>query len=283
MQLRARLVHAETGRRVVRVTARLGTQVLGSALGEAADAEQAEDRARERLLARLATAAANGGEAARAGSGSEAPRRLPGPQPLEEPRAIPPVLPSVREAEAGDDAGPGGDAVIAPDAVIATDTVALEPAADPEDWSAELARIDLQLRRLGWSRDQESVYLQRAFSHASRSHLTTWPDLMAYLRSLESLEEGSDPAQAPIPLRRRDLLAQSDQLLARLGWQAARGREFLERHLGVSSRQQLDDRQLLEFNMLLEGELLAGPVAAMPAEGAHASLGSSVRQEERHR
>jgi hypothetical protein len=63
---------------------------------------------------------------------------------------------------------------------------------------------------------------------------------------------------ASVPLRRSELLAQGDALLAQLGWSAEQGRAFLERELNRVSRQQLNDMQLLQFNMLLEGELLAG-------------------------
>jgi hypothetical protein len=140
-----------------------------------------------------------------------------------------------------------------------------EPPADPEDWSQELTAIDLQLRRLGWTREQEGVYLQRAFGHPSRSRLTRYSDVRAYLMALEALERGSDPAVAAVPLRRSELLAQGDALLAQLGWSAEQGRAFLERELQRISRQQLSDVQLLEFNMLLEGELLAGDAAMAPA------------------
>ena len=149
---------------------------------------------------------------------------------------------------------------------------ATEPAADPEDWSSELAGLELQLRRLGWSRDEEASYLQRAFGHPSRSRLTTYADLRAYLGALEGLASGADPCRAPVPLRRRDLLTLSDQLLAELGWTGEQARPFLERHLGASSRQQLSDSQLLQFNMLLENELLAAEPGdgRMPAESAAA-------------
>jgi hypothetical protein len=133
---------------------------------------------------------------------------------------------------------------------------AAAPPADPEDWSSELARLDLELRRLGWSREQEGEYLQRAFSHPSRSRITSYTDLKSYLDVLEGLPPGAEPASSPVPLRRRDLLAQSDQLLVALGWQGEQARQFLEQQLGASSRQQLNDSKLLHFNMLLEGELL---------------------------
>ena len=43
-----------------------------------------------------------------------------------------------------------------------------------------------------------------------------------------------------------------------LGWKGEQARHFLEQQLGASSRSQLSDPQLLQFNMLLEGELLDG-------------------------
>jgi hypothetical protein len=79
---------------------------------------------------------------------------------------------------------------------------------------------------------------------------------VAYLRSLRLLQQGADPASAPVPLRRKDLLEQCDQLLNSLQWDAQRGRQLLEQHFRLNSRQQLSDEQLLQFNMLLEEALM---------------------------
>jgi len=127
---------------------------------------------------------------------------------------------------------------------------------DPQDWSAELTHLDLQMRRLGWDRDREATYLQRSFGHPSRDRITVYADLIAYLQAIEALEPGCDPTAAAVPLRRADLLDQCNLLLQQLGWDGAMGRGFLEKHLGVSSRQQLKDADLLRFNMLLEEETL---------------------------
>jgi hypothetical protein len=132
----------------------------------------------------------------------------------------------------------------------------VEPQADPDDWSDELAELDVQLQRIGWDRSQEGQYLQRAFGHPSRNRLTAYADLVSYLRFLRNLTTGSDPNSAPVPLRRKDLLEQSDQLLRSLQWDAARGRQLLEQQFQLSSRQQLSDEQLLQFNMLLEESIL---------------------------
>ena len=251
LSFRARLVHAEAGERGVQLSAWRGSQCLGSALGEAENAELAEERALERLQRRL-----NQQAPAPAAAPAEPPvrhavvRRPPAeetsdPAPAAAPEAVQPTLPQAPVVEAQ------------------------EPATDPEDWSDELAEIDIQLKRLGWERSQEGTYLQRAFGHPSRNRITNYADLAAYVRSLRVLEPGCDPASASIPLRRRDLLHQSDQLLASLQWDANRGRQALEQQFNLSSRQQLSDEQLLAFNMQLETTLIgAGSGApAAPSPG----------------
>jgi hypothetical protein len=40
--------------------------------------------------------------------------------------------------------------------------------------------------------------------------------------------------------------------LKQLDWSADQARAFLQQQLGLTSRQQLSDEQLLQFNMLLE-------------------------------
>lgn len=254
MPVHLRLVHAEPGSRVVEASAMEKGEMLAMALGEGLTAEAAEDQARQRLQLLLAPANATSAIAARDPSIPEpghpgvsqhqvsgrtvAPARSPAP------------LAAATDPEATPDPAPASGVE--------------EPAADPEDWSTELARIDLALKRIGWQRDQEGLYLERAFGHPSRSRLTTYNDLLAYLRQVEQLEPGSDPLMAPVPLRRADLLSQSDVLLGQLGWDAPQGRQFLEQNLGRGSRQQLSDAELLQFNMLLEEALLAAGPAAQP-------------------
>ena len=240
MQLQARLVHAEPGSRVVEVSAMAGDTPLGSALGEAPNAEEAEERALARLQQRLQ------------GSTAAPSKPEPSPRPAQNPTASYPAT-----SKPSQQASPEPQLQL-PELPLrepAAEPVA-EPPPDPDDWSSELAQLDLELRRLGWQREQEALYLERAFGHPSRSRLTSYGDLVAYLQALQGLTPGSDPALAPVPLRRRDLLSQCDQLLDQLQWNASQGRQCLEQHFQLSSRQQLSDSQLLQFNMLLEEQLI---------------------------
>ena len=247
MLIEIQLAHAEPGRRVVLARAMGDRGCLAMALGEADTAEAAEDQARQRLAAQLEALPPKPLRPSARSTG-----QLPPPAPTQAPpEATPSPLALTPPAVEPVAAAPPAETAAAP-----TAEPPVEPPMDPEDWSAELANLELQLKRLGWSRDQESTYLLRAFGHGSRSRLTRYSDLVGYLQALAGLSPDDDPARCPVPLRRTDLLGQCDQLLAQLGWDAARGRHLLEAQFGCSSRQQLNDAQLLEFNMQLESELL---------------------------
>lgn len=131
-----------------------------------------------------------------------------------------------------------------------------EPIQEPEDWSDELTAVELELQRLGWDRHQEGIYLERAFALASRNRLVNYADLVIYLKALRTLEPPCSAATAAIPLLRAAMLKASDQLLSQLQWGADQGRSFLAEHFGHSSRLQLSDDQLQQFNGLLQKQLL---------------------------
>lgn len=275
--LKARLVHAEPGSRVVEVSAWRGEQCLGSCLGEAADAEQAEQRARQRLQGLLeATPAAPALKQPQppTETAPEQPQAV-APPPAAAPPAAPVAAPAAAPAPRTSLVRHGGPTPSLPKVPPSSHTAGGDPApmapqepqADPDDWSEELAELDIQLQRIGWDRSQEGQYLERCFGHPSRSRITSYADLVSYLRGLRTLPVGATPANAAVPLRRSELLQQSDQLLQSLRWEAAQGRDLLEQHFQLSSRQQLNDEQLLQFNMLLEGELIqagSGQPAAAP-------------------
>ena len=263
MEFRVRLVHADAQRRVVRVGAFEGDHCLGSALGEASNAEEAEDRARDRLLQRLS------------GPDAEARHRHP-PAAAPPPKVAPPAaarppqtfVPSVvapapvassapKEVAPPVDLSPPADGDrIPPASRIAEAHEPREPLPEPEDWSADLTQLDRLLGTLGWGRDEERIYVRRLFGQSGRSRLTRHADLMVLRRALEALPPGSPPDSAPLPLLRSELLAQCDALLASLCWTTERARQCLEGHFAVNSRQRLSDDQLLAFNLLLEGELI---------------------------
>ena len=248
------LLHADAQRVIVRISAGQGL-ALQSALGEGSTAEIAEDRARQRL----AQGSAQLPVQTLASAPAPAPEASPAPVPASAPPS-PPPQPQL-ELQPNPEPQPPSPAPAAPAPVAAELPVIPEPVheppAEPDDWSEELTAVEMELQRLGWQREQEGEFLQRAFGHPSRTRLVNYADVVAYLKALRCLEPGCSPASAPVPLRRPDLLRCSDELLGQLQWGAAQGRQLLEEQFGKASRQQLSDEQLLQFNQLLEENLLA--------------------------
>ena len=276
MRTHSQLCHVTSDRCVVLVEAYEGTTPLGSALGEGGTAAEAEDQALSRLRSRLAASKTAPVETAVNSSSQqsvavgmqmagtkqpEAIRRVaqspqtssdPAKQtPMTQPPSVQP--PSAQPSSAQPTGSADGSTVL--ESAIDPEPPSESPT-DPEDWSEELTAIDLELQRVGWDRDSEKIYLERAFGHASRHRLTRFSDLVAYLKRLRDLSAGSDPQHAEIPLRRSDLVAQGDEILKRLDWSQQQAKDFLHHHVQANSRQQLTDEQLLNFNMLLEEQLI---------------------------
>jgi hypothetical protein len=255
MNIRVELCHVDTLRCVVRVEAWDHTGLLASSLGEAPNAEDAEDRAVQRLTRRFETQNAQEHQQDQATEAAAPPtqgaslghvtRRLESAQ---HPAPQPASAPTTRR----------GSATLRDDDASAS---AVEPPSeaptDPDDWSEELTAIDFELKRIGWGRDQERQYLERAFGHASRHRLTRYADLIAFLRQLRQIQPGETPDQSAVPIRRGDLITQGDQMLSSLGWSGEQARSFLQQHLNSTSRQQLSDEQLLQFNLLLEEQAMS--------------------------
>ncbi|MEJ6828323.1 MAG: hypothetical protein QNK79_09375 [Synechococcus sp. ArSW.bin.68] len=265
MKTKVEICHIDSNRCVVRVSGIEEDQDLGSSLGEAADAEQAEDRARERLMERLL----------KTKTPTERKRITESPVKKQEQGVVKPhkdqqsATKNEQNQSGPSSIPPSQDQASQPKAVSGQITEQLsEPTAeqiqepseaptDPDDWSEELTAIDLQLKRIGWTREHEHKYLERAYGHGSRHKLTRYSDLVSYLNKLKSLEEGAEAGAVLTPLRRSDLITQGDEMLTSLKWDQERAKSFLKSKLRATSRQQLSDEQLLEFNMFLEEELIA--------------------------
>ena len=261
MNIRVELCHVDTLRCVVRVEAWKDEHLIGSSLGEASTAEDAEDRAWQRLRRRLDSTHHESEEhdaslKATAGTSRSAPSELirkgaSHPQPSSPvPLSDQPSNPSAATSEVK----PAVQQEIRPSDVAIE--IPSESPTDPDDWSEELTAIDFELKRIGWARDQERQYLERAFGHGSRHRLTRYADLVAFLRQLRQIQPGESPDQSAVPIHRSDLISQGDQMLLTLGWTGEQARAFLQQTLNSTSRQQLSDEQLLQFNMLLEEQIL---------------------------
>ena len=126
---------------------------------------------------------------------------------------------------------------------------------EPEEWSKELTEIDVIIKKLKWTRTEENKYLLENFGYADRNRITSYKELQKYLCSLKAVKKTDQLGLDKEDSIKSKLLNESDNLLSKLAWNTTKAREFLKIKMNLTSRQQLDHDQLVEFNNLLEVEL----------------------------
>ncbi|MES1022597.1 hypothetical protein ABN584_06830 [Gloeocapsa sp. BRSZ] len=102
----------------------------------------------------------------------------------------------------------------------------------PIDLSDALLKIDVLLKRLGWSAEHESEYLERTYKKRSRQFLTE-TEVVEFQDYLE-------------------LLAKTGDEMKRLKWSVQKGRDYLLQTYNKRKRTSLTHQELLEFLQYLE-------------------------------
>ena len=209
MRIVSRLCHVSENKTIVQVSGWSNDKNLGSALAEAPTVELAEDKAISRLNERL-----------NVGTNYETDKRSNNENKLKNPVKI--ELPKNNKLEK-------------------TNIIK-----EPSDWSNELARIDLEIERLKWSRDDEKDYLEKKFGYNSRNKITNYSDILEYLTLLKKIDR-LDRIEDNLNTRIKTLIDNSDTILRDLSWDNKQGREFLQKEFNVSTRKELDENQLISF------------------------------------
>ena len=246
MRTKVKICFIDSTRCIVRVTGFDGELSLGSCLGEAASAEQAEDSARQRLIERIKGYEQSHETKTRETESKNQPEKKEASrltaQELSKKRNL-----SERNAQTTHQ--------IQEKEATKANQETNEAPTDPEDWSEELTAIDIQLKRIGWNRDKEQIFLERAYGHGSRHKLTKYSDIVSFLSQLTKLEKGVNADIAPIPHKRGDLILEGDTIIQKLGWKKEDAKEFLQKKFDETSRQKLSDEQLIKFNQLIKNQL----------------------------
>jgi len=144
--------------------------------------------------------------------------------------------------------------------------VAPEPVASPaqahDDWSEELADIEVELKRLGWTPEQQQEHLQRTYGRRSLALITDYADLVDFLGYLRGLPMAiAEPPAAPVvptpmPVAsaaapgaglREGMMEQSLALVKRLAWTNRQAVDHLQRTYSKATRQDLTDAELQDF------------------------------------
>ena len=116
---------------------------------------------------------------------------------------------------------------------------------EPNDWSNELIAIDSEIKRLNWSRDDEISFLQKNIGYNNRNKITKYDELINYLNILKKVEIPNTSKSNSFDFN--SIIEESDNVLKDLSWDYKQGREYLQKEFNVSTRKELDEKQLISF------------------------------------
>tara|TARA_B100000579_G_C22638486_1_gene760235 strand:- start:118 stop:783 length:666 start_codon:yes stop_codon:yes gene_type:complete len=207
MRIESRLCHLTDNKAIVQVNGWLDEKNLGSALGEGTTVEIAEDNAISRLNKRI-----NGDKNIEASTKSIHEDKIETPLKIELPKS---------------------------------EMIENNINNEPSDWSNELTAIDLEIKRLKWSRDDEIKFLDNAFGYNNRNKITNYSDILKYLSLLK--KTNTQNQSKLIKGNINSLIEESDNILRDLSWDNIQGREFLQKEFNVSTRKELNETQLISF------------------------------------
>ena len=208
MRIESKLCHISENKAVVLVNGWVEDKNVGSALAEATTVEDAEDKAISRLHKRLNIF-----------NGKEQKVIIKNDKVFNKPSAV--ELPISNKIN----------------------TVNVDQ--DPSDWSNELASIDIEIERLNWSREDEVNFLEKNFGYNNRNKITKYSDLLNYLSLLKKNE--CITSSNFIKDRISKMIKETDIILMELSWDHKQGREYLQKEFNVSTRKELDEKQLMSF------------------------------------
>ena len=208
MRFESQLCHISQNKVIVKVNAWINDKNLGSALAESSTVELAEDKAIGRLNTRLDI------------NKAEESKIIPNKQNnIKDPLKI--TLP-INE-------------------LVENNKLNQEPS----DWSEELTAIDAEITRLKWSRDDEIIFLEKTLGYNNRSKITKYDELVNYLKILKNIHKST--LNKTNSENKNSLIEESDIILNELSWSKNKGREYLLKEFNVSTRFDLNEKQLLKF------------------------------------
>ena len=208
MRIESKLCHISDNKAIVQATGWINDKAVGSALAEGSTVEIAEDKAITRLNKRI--------------------------------NAITNNEPSLRTTQL--ETSKTKIKVELPNS-DKKETIKINN--EPSDWSNELTAIDSEIQRLNWSRDNEIKFLEKNLGYNNRNKITSYSDILKYLSLLKNIEKNVNTEN--INRNIKTLIEDSDIILRDLSWDHIQGREYLKKEFNVSSRKELNEKQLISF------------------------------------
>ena len=208
MRIESKLCHISENKAVVQVRGWINDKYVGSALAEGSSVERAEDKAISRLNIRINTT-----------QNEERIKNVLNENIIQKQNQV--ELPKKENLD------------------IINNKI------EPNDWSNELTAIDSEIKRLNWSREDENNFLNSNLGYNHRNKITRYTEILKYLELLKTVDCNSTSDLSNFNIQ--TMIEESDLLLKDLSWDHKKGRAYLQKEFNVSSRNELDNKQLISF------------------------------------
>tara|TARA_Y100001970_G_scaffold294269_1_gene449513 strand:+ start:10019 stop:10699 length:681 start_codon:yes stop_codon:yes gene_type:complete len=218
MRYISEILHIDSNKVIIRVEALLDNKSLGTAIGEASNSQEAEDKAIERINKRLN---ANKNEANEQDILNNSEKKD-------------------HEKEVNKN-HQYSDKVNKDNAT----KIKLFEKNSSEDWSIEIEDIVRNIKILGWSNKDESKFLKDIFNVNDRNRIVNYTDIVTYMFSLKIIIEKKYTKDQ---ISKRKLMTDiSNYLIHQKNLSTEDGREFINKHFNISRRDELEDIEYKSF------------------------------------
>ncbi|WP_269622895.1 hypothetical protein [Prochlorococcus marinus] len=126
---------------------------------------------------------------------------------------------------------------------------------EPQDWSKELSQIEVNLKRIGWSKAQENDFIEKTLGYKDRNRITEYQEIILLIKLLQQIREGEGISSLKRFIDKDQMILLSDNMIKKLGWDLNYAREYLKNNFSKNSRSELENKELLKFNLMLISKL----------------------------
>ncbi|AAQ00044.1 MULTISPECIES: hypothetical protein [Prochlorococcus] len=234
MQINSELCHVDDEKIIVRITALENQIQLGSALGQGSNVHEAEESAIQQLLTRLKEyqkiqSSINSNEAEKSLSVQNS---------------------YTKEIEFRKSTKEDSKSIKSDNYLDIVDDKKV-----PNDWSEEISKIDIEIERLGWNKEDENEFMKITIGQSNRNRIKSYEDILFFIELLQKMKKGEDMKNININYLKEKLISESNDILRSLNWSNETAREYFVDKFKVNSRSELGIYELLKFVSMLGKEL----------------------------
>ncbi len=125
----------------------------------------------------------------------------------------------------------------------------------PSDWSKEISKIEYEINRIGWTKEEEKNFINKILGYTSRNRIKDYIDILLLIEILNNIQKGNKDVVLEKIFIKDNLIEKSDEILKRLNWNTSTAREYLLKNFNEQTRSNLSIKDLLKFNIILERQL----------------------------